>query len=163
MMVRQHHQLNRHEFEQTPGGSGGQRSLACCSPWVAKSWAQLGDRTTTRTSLQTLLIPAACPTNGPRGKRKKKLWLKIQFRMKHFIQLSGHFSFLQSGKFYIYSLSFLTWTLRKKLKRPHQPHRDSLGHLHFLSTRYKSGGFCALFWVWYFTRMTHRTLFLQYP
>ena len=31
-MVRQHHWLNGHEFEQTPGGSGGQRSLACCSP-----------------------------------------------------------------------------------------------------------------------------------
>ena len=32
-MVRQHHRLNGHEFEQTVGGSGGQRSLACCSPW----------------------------------------------------------------------------------------------------------------------------------
>ena len=27
------HQLNGHEFEQTPGNSEGQRSLACCSPW----------------------------------------------------------------------------------------------------------------------------------
>ena len=26
-------QLNGHEFEQTLGDSGGQRSLACCSPW----------------------------------------------------------------------------------------------------------------------------------
>ena len=32
-MVRQHHQLNGHEFEQTLGDTGGQRSLACCSPW----------------------------------------------------------------------------------------------------------------------------------
>ena len=31
-MVRQHHWLSGHEFEQTPGGSGGQGSLACCSP-----------------------------------------------------------------------------------------------------------------------------------
>ena len=31
-MVGWHHQLNGHEFEQAPGGSGGQRSLACCSP-----------------------------------------------------------------------------------------------------------------------------------
>ena len=30
-MVRQHHQLNEHEFEQTPGDSGGQGSLACYS------------------------------------------------------------------------------------------------------------------------------------
>ena len=35
-MVRYHHWLNRHEFEQTLGDSGGQRSLACCSPWGHK-------------------------------------------------------------------------------------------------------------------------------
>ena len=32
-MVGWHHQLNGYEFEQTPGDSGGQRSLACYSPW----------------------------------------------------------------------------------------------------------------------------------
>ena len=31
-MVGEHHQLNGHEFEQTPGDSEGQGSLACCSP-----------------------------------------------------------------------------------------------------------------------------------
>ena len=31
-MVRQHHQLNGHEFEQAPGDSEGQESLVCCSP-----------------------------------------------------------------------------------------------------------------------------------
>ena len=31
-MVEWHHQLNEHEFEQSPGDSEGQRSLACCSP-----------------------------------------------------------------------------------------------------------------------------------
>ena len=31
-MVGWHHQLNGHEFEQTPGDSGGQRNLECCSP-----------------------------------------------------------------------------------------------------------------------------------
>ena len=31
-MVRQHHRLNGHEFEPTPGDSGGQRSLAVYSP-----------------------------------------------------------------------------------------------------------------------------------
>ena len=31
-IVRQHHQLNGHEFEQTPENSKGQESLACCSP-----------------------------------------------------------------------------------------------------------------------------------
>ena len=31
-MVGWHHQLNEHEFEQTPGDGGGQGSLAGCSP-----------------------------------------------------------------------------------------------------------------------------------
>ena len=31
-----HHRLNGHEFEQTQGDSGGQGSLACCSPWGHK-------------------------------------------------------------------------------------------------------------------------------
>ena len=35
-MVGWHHPLNRHEFEQTPGESGGHRSLVCCSPWCHK-------------------------------------------------------------------------------------------------------------------------------
>ena len=28
--------INEHEFEQTPGDSGGQRRLVCCSPWDRK-------------------------------------------------------------------------------------------------------------------------------
>ena len=35
-MFRLHHQLNGHEFKQTPRDSGGQRSLVCCSPWCCK-------------------------------------------------------------------------------------------------------------------------------
>ena len=35
-MIRYHHQLNGHEFEQTPGDSEGQRSLIFCSPWGRK-------------------------------------------------------------------------------------------------------------------------------
>ena len=35
-MVGWHHQLNGYEFEQTPGDSEGQGSLACCSPWGHK-------------------------------------------------------------------------------------------------------------------------------
>ena len=37
-MVGWHHQLNGHEFEQTPGESKGQGSLACCRPWGCKGW-----------------------------------------------------------------------------------------------------------------------------
>ena len=35
-MVRWHHGLNAHEFEETPGDSEGQGSLVCCSPWGSK-------------------------------------------------------------------------------------------------------------------------------
>ena len=35
-MVRWHHQLNGHEFEQAPGVGGGQGSPVCCSPWGCK-------------------------------------------------------------------------------------------------------------------------------
>ena len=35
-MVGWHGQLDGHESEQTPGDSGEQRSLACCSPWGRK-------------------------------------------------------------------------------------------------------------------------------
>ena len=129
-MVRQHHQLNRHESEQTPGDSGGQRRLACCMQSMGLQ--RVGHDLVTEQQQEQIYRPysilTTCPTNGPHGKRKKKLWFKIQFRMLYFIQLSGHFSFLQSGKFFIYmyiyiyiSLSFLTWTLRKKKKKKATP------------------------------------------
>ena len=35
-MVEWHHRLNEHEFQQTPGDSGGQGCLACCRPWGLK-------------------------------------------------------------------------------------------------------------------------------
>ena len=35
-MVGRHHQLNEYDFEQTPGDSEGQGSLARCSPWDRK-------------------------------------------------------------------------------------------------------------------------------
>ena len=42
-----HHWLNGHEFEQAPGDGEGQGSLACCRPWVTKSWTWLSNWTTT--------------------------------------------------------------------------------------------------------------------
>ena len=35
-MVGWHHQLSGHEFEQTQGDSGGQRSLGCYNLWSGK-------------------------------------------------------------------------------------------------------------------------------
>ena len=40
-MVGWHHQLNGHEFEQTPEDREGQGSLVCYSPWGCKSWIGL--------------------------------------------------------------------------------------------------------------------------
>ena len=35
-MLGWHHQLNGHDFEQTPGDSEGQGSLSCCGSWGRK-------------------------------------------------------------------------------------------------------------------------------
>ena len=42
-MVGWHHRLNGDEFEQTPGVGDRQGGLACCGPWVVKSWTRLSD------------------------------------------------------------------------------------------------------------------------
>ena len=46
-MVGKHHRLNAHEFEQTPGDSEGQGSLAHYSQQDSKNRTQLSNRTTT--------------------------------------------------------------------------------------------------------------------
>ena len=51
-MVRWHHWLDGHEFEQAPGVGDGQGSMACCSPWGHKKldtterlkWTELNDQ-----------------------------------------------------------------------------------------------------------------------
>ena len=48
--VGSHHQPNGLEFGQTLGDGEGQGSLACCSPWVAKSQTWLSNWTTIRHS-----------------------------------------------------------------------------------------------------------------
>ena len=58
-MVGWHHQLNGCEFEQTPGVSEGQGSLACCSSWGHKEWTWLSDWT------------------------KKQQWFKCQSHLKN--------------------------------------------------------------------------------
>ena len=37
-VVRWHHQLNGHEFEQTLGVGDGQGGLVCCGSWGRKEW-----------------------------------------------------------------------------------------------------------------------------
>ena len=44
-MIGWYHWLDGHEFELGPGVGDEQRRLACCSPWVTKSWTQLSNWT----------------------------------------------------------------------------------------------------------------------
>ena len=54
------HQLNRHEFEQTPGDSEGQVRLACCSPWGCKELDMTEPLNRTKTQVQLLELPFQC-------------------------------------------------------------------------------------------------------
>ena len=51
-MVGWHHWLYGCEFRWAPGVGDGQGSLACCSPWVAKSQTQLSDWTELKCKLK---------------------------------------------------------------------------------------------------------------
>ena len=53
-MVGWYHQLNGHEFEQTPGDREGQGSLACCSPWGRKE-SDMPERLNSNKSLNEYL------------------------------------------------------------------------------------------------------------
>ena len=53
-MVGWHHQLNGHEFEQTPADGEGQGSLACCGPWGHKEW-DTSERLTNHHSLGSMV------------------------------------------------------------------------------------------------------------
>ena len=46
-----HHWLNGNEFEQTPGDSEGQGSLACCSPWGHKE-SDMTERLNNKTAVK---------------------------------------------------------------------------------------------------------------
>ena len=62
-MVGWHHQLNGHEFEQTPGDGEGQESLACCSLWSHKELdmtERLNNKKISAVSLSILLLMGPC-------------------------------------------------------------------------------------------------------
>ena len=51
-MLGWHHRLNKHEFQQTPGDSEGQKSLACCSPWGCKELDMTGQLNKNNTNIK---------------------------------------------------------------------------------------------------------------
>ena len=59
-MVGWNHQLNRHEFEQTPGHSEGQVTLACCSPWGCKELDMSEPLNSNKTQVWPLELPFQC-------------------------------------------------------------------------------------------------------
>ena len=60
-MIRKHRRLIGHEFEQTLGDSGGQRSLECCSPWGGReadvAW-QLNSNSSSETETVEHTLPS---------------------------------------------------------------------------------------------------------
>ena len=59
-MVGWHHQLNRREFEQTPGDGEGWGSLACCSPWGHKESDMTERLNSNKFSLQSECLFPLC-------------------------------------------------------------------------------------------------------
>ena len=62
-IFRWHHRLKGHELEQTLGDSRGEKSLVCCSPWVAES--------DTTEGLQFLSLSFNPKLNQKRGEETK--------------------------------------------------------------------------------------------
>ena len=60
-----HHQLNGHEFEQTPGDSEGQRSLSCCRPRNRKGSDTTEDSTTRITLAHATPVSAGLWEQSP--------------------------------------------------------------------------------------------------
>ena len=58
-MVGWHHQLDGHELEEALGVGDGQGSLACCSPWVAKTGTRLSDWTELGQNV-SIVSPSTC-------------------------------------------------------------------------------------------------------
>ena len=58
-LVRWHHWLSGHEFEQTPGDSEGQGSVVCCRPWGHKD-LDTSDRLNNSNTVSFTLNPRYC-------------------------------------------------------------------------------------------------------
>ena len=70
-----HHQLDGHEFEQTPGDGEGQGSLACCSPWGRKELdvtERLNNNNNVRADAHTCEENKTVPTT--KAKRMAAFW-----------------------------------------------------------------------------------------
>ena len=85
-MIGWHHQLNGHEFEQTPGDGEGQGSLVCGSPWGLKeldmTW-QVNNKKVVLRLLQWVVV------NGGGWGRVVVIKQKISVNRRQFIGLES--------------------------------------------------------------------------
>ena len=70
-MVGWHHQLNRHEFKQTPGDSKGQGSLACYGPWDCEDKTEPLNKNEDPAPLPDCKLKCLCSDH--RGKRDEHI------------------------------------------------------------------------------------------
>ena len=87
-MVGWQHQLNGHEFEQTPGDSEGQGSLAYCCPWVAKSQTQLNGWTTNPNSTNWSVLQQHYGPVIDGEACHCRWWLSFHFSLETFLSYS---------------------------------------------------------------------------
>ena len=68
-MVGWHHRLDAHEFEQAPGVSDGQGSLACCSPWCYKELdtTEWLNWTKVKSTVNDMACPKSCIASADLG------------------------------------------------------------------------------------------------
>ena len=64
-----HHKLNGREFEQTPGDSERQGSVACCSPWGHKESDTIEQLNNTTKSPKLSIIKFTCVPYRKFGKQ----------------------------------------------------------------------------------------------
>ena len=89
-MVGWHHQLDGHELEEALGVGDGQGSLACCSPWVAKTgtrlsdWTELGQNEVCSPRGRISDSSEGLLQSGSGGKSMYKVLVKVEFdAIKH--------------------------------------------------------------------------------
>ena len=75
-MVGWHHWLNGHEFEQTPGDSRGQRSLACRSLWGRRVGHDLGTERWRELQQLLLCLMAEARACSASCRVKNFLWIR---------------------------------------------------------------------------------------
>ena len=95
-MVRWHHRLNGHEFEQTLGEDGGQKILARCSLWGRKksdTTERLNNNKKywgTFKSLNLQVTPVSIKSEHLKMRVRRQEFLKVSTILKHVAKLETH-------------------------------------------------------------------------